>query len=232
MNKIKILLCDDMETISQYFNFIIEKESDMEVIHISDNENDCVNATVELNPDVVLLDIQMKTKDDGIKALERIKKNNCKAKIIMLTIHEEDDFIFKSFSLGADDYILKTDPTELILKTIRNVFNSTSSLRPQIAQKILSECSRLSEQHASMLYYINIVTQLTTSEFEVLKMFYQGMSHKEIAKERFVEEVTIRTFVNRILKKFGYKNIKNLVQDLKKMKILDIFYNLKSENTN
>lgn len=104
MEKIKVVLCDDMRYLCQYFEILINREADMEVVGIAENSEECLALVREKKPDVVLLDIQMSTDDDGIIILENILKEEPDTKVIMLTIHEEDELIFRSLSLGACDY--------------------------------------------------------------------------------------------------------------------------------
>ncbi len=223
MSKIRIVICEDMEEIQNYFKLIIARESDMEVVGTATSFETACSTVLELKPDIVLMDVQMDTDMAGVDAIEYIKKRMQEVKIIVLTIHEEDEIIFKAYSAGAMDFITKTSSIVDILSSIRNVYKNNISLRPEVAQKIIGEFSRLRNEHSSMIYTLNVMSKLTSSEMEILKALYQGKSYRQVAQERCVEEVTIRTQINRILKKFDKGNIKEVVTLLKELRIFELY---------
>lgn len=223
MDKIKLALCDDIKYLCDYFESVFKKDGRFEFVGMAHNSKQCLALIQKTRPDILLLDIQMEKNDSGVELIPKLLAEHPALKIIILTIHEEDEYILRAFTFGASDYILKTAPIEKVVSSVIAVHNNTSSLRPEIAQLILAECSRVRQAHSSMLYLLSMVSKLSNSEFEVLKELYDGKSYKELSKTRFVEEITIRTQVNRIVKKFGAANIKSLVEDLKKMQAFDIF---------
>lgn len=214
MEKIKVLLCDDMDYLCHYFEILLNREEDIEVVGIATDPKMCMEIYRDKKPDVVLLDIQMQTKDDGIKALDMIIKENPNAKVIMLTIHEEDDLIFRALSSGACDYIIKSSSSNIIVDSVRRAYKGESSLNPYIAQKLLKESKAVKERQFAAMSLLHSIALLTSSEYKILRMIYDGLSYEEIAKQRYVEEVTIRTQVNKILKKFNKKNMKQLIREL------------------
>ena len=143
-------------------------------------------------------------------------------KVIIVTIHEKDDLIFKAYIAGAIDYIIKTSGPEEITNSIRAVYNNKIMLRPDIAEKILDEFSRMKKREGSFLYMLNIMTTLTNTELEILKLLATGKSRKEIAADRFVERDTINKQVTSILKKFDYSNTKALIKDLSQMGVFEV----------
>lgn len=222
MNKIKVLICDDMKYLCRYFEKFLSSEEDIEVVGVANSGDECISMYIDKQPDVVLLDIQMKTEDDGISVLKGIMNINKEAKVIMITIHEEDDLISKALLNGACDYLLKSTSEKNILESVRKAFRGEESLNPVIAKKILIEYSRLKKRQNASMSLLHSVALLTASEYKILRMVYDGLSYSEIAKLRFVEEVTIRTQINKILKKFGKKNMKDLVKELRDIQ----FFNL------
>lgn len=222
MNKIKVLLCDDMDYLCKYFEMVLNKEDDIEVVGIANNWEDCMEQIISRKPDVVLLDIQMKTEDEGITILNEILNENPQMKVIMLTIHEEDELIFRALSSGACDYIIKSSGQNNIADSIRKAYKGESSLNPYVAQKLLNECKNVKERQYTALSLLHSIALLTSSEYKILRMIYDGMSYSEIAEQRFVEEVTIRTQVNKILKKFNEKNMKQLLKKLHDIQIFSL----------
>lgn len=222
MDKIKVLLCDDMDYLCQYFELLLNKEEDMEVVGTATDPKTCMELYREKKPDVVLMDIQMQTEDEGIKVLKMIMEEDPDAKVIMLTIHEEDDLIFRALSLGACDYIIKSSGNQIIAESVRRAYKGESSLNPYIAQKLLKESKAVKDRMVSAMSLLHSIALLTSSEYKILRMIYDGMSYEEIAKQRYVEDVTIRTQVNKILHKFDKKNMKELMKELKNIQIFDL----------
>lgn len=225
MKKIKLAICDDINYLCEYFQSVFENEEEFDFVGIANNTRQCLNLVKEKQPDVLLLDIQMEENDTGVEMIPKIKELHPEIKIIMLSIHKEDDYILRAFTYGANDYLTKTEPIDKIITAIKNVYNNTSSLRPELAHIILSECERVKNRQNSMLNVLNLLSKLSNSEFEILRALCSGDSYKNIAARRFVEESTIRSQVNRVLKKFDASNIKDLIIDLNNLKVFDIFDN-------
>ena len=139
----------------------------------------------------------------------------------MLTNYDDNNYIFSAFVNGATDYVLKTLSNQEILQALNNVSENRTSLRPEIAQKLVQKSKEIQKQNLSLVYAINMLTKLSTSEFEVLKQCYYGESYKQIAETRFVDVSTIRTLASRIIKKFHYGNMKELVKALTKLNIFE-----------
>ena len=234
---IKILICDDMESVCRYYELILSAETDFEVVGKAYNTNDSIEKALELEPDIMLVDMQMSTDRSGIEIIEAVKKAKSNIKIIVLTVHDDNELIFKAYSLGIEDYFIKTLAPEILIKTIRDVYDQKLILRPQIAQKLINECMRINleneqtknenyltrQRQNSLLYILDITRKLSNSEFEILRSLYYGKQVSEIAEERFVSETTIRTHIGRILKKFNCSSSKTLLNELKEMKAFDIF---------
>lgn len=180
--KIRILICDDMPFIAESTKSILEANVDLEVIAITSSGKECIEAALRLSPDIILLDIQMSLHDEGIITLEKLKQINPDIKIIMCTIHSEDEFIMRSFVLGASGYLDKTDPTETIVATIRNVYNNNVSLNANIARTILSNCIAIKSEQSGISKLLDTVATLTISEYEILKLIYAGKSYMAIAR--------------------------------------------------
>ena len=215
MDKIKILIADDNNEIRDYFGGIISHEPDMELMGSVSSGIDAVSFALENKPDIVLMDIQMDTRTAGIDAAKRILAEDNNIKIVILTILEDDDLLFQAYCAGVMDYIIKTDSITQVLSSIRNVYKNQLILRPQYAEKIIEELSHVKEQQKSLFMFMNILTKLSNSEFEILKSLYMGMTYKQISELRYVSTVTIKSQVHSILKKFNMKNIKEVLKELR-----------------
>lgn len=226
MDKIKLLIVDDMTDIREYFKMILSKEPDMEVVGLASSGIEATHKARELKPDVILMDIQMETRTAGIDATNAIKSFYPEVRVIILTIHEEDEFLFQAYCAGVMDYIVKTNSISEILNSIRTVYANKLMLRPGVANKIIDEFARLKAQQNSMIYTVNLLSKLTNSEFEILKCYYEGNSYKTISETRFVSQATIKSQVNSILKKFEMKTMKDVVKMLHQMNFSEIIKGL------
>ena len=222
MNKIKILIVDDMTDIREYFNMILSREPDIVVAGLASSGIEAVHMAKLLKPDVILMDMQMETRTAGIDATHCIKAIDPNIKVIVLTIHQEDEYLFQSYCAGVMDYIVKTDSISQIINSIRTVYSNQLLLRPGIADKIIDEFSRMKNQQNSLIYILSIVSKLTNSEFEILKCLYEGSTNKVISETRFVSPSTVKSQVNSILKKFEMKSMKEVVKLLKQLNFDEI----------
>ncbi|MGH0053915.1 MAG: LuxR C-terminal-related transcriptional regulator, partial [Sphaerochaetaceae bacterium] len=123
----------------------------------------------------------------------------------------------------AQDYLTKDSSITEVIQSIKDVHNNTLALRPSITKKIQGEFKRLTNEKEHLIETLNIFSKLTTSEFDIILACSKGLKYKQIAKERFVEEVTIRTHVNNILKKFHKKRIKEVIKLMEETDILNIY---------
>ncbi len=222
MSKIRVAICDDMPQILRHFKKIIQAAGDMEVVAEAETGKEMVALADKLQPDIILMDIQMESEDAGILATNKILSEHPDIKVIILTVHKEDDLIFRAYGAGAIDYIIKTEESNEIVKSIRTVYNNDVFIRPGIAKKILNQFSVMHKRQESVMYTIAVIMSLTNSELEVLKLLLSGMSRKELADQRNVEYVTINTQIRNIMKKLGYSSTKEMIASMKAMKIFDI----------
>ncbi len=222
MSEIKIIICDDMPQICRHFEKIINSQNDMQVVATAGSASEVIPLAEQLKPDIILMDIQLESEEAGIAATEKILVKNPEIKIITITIHKEDDLIFKSYGAGAVDYIVKTASDSEIISSIRNVYKNEIFIRPNIAKKILGEFSKMHKQQGSLMYIVSVITNLTNAELEILKMVYSGVKRKEIADKRNVEMVTINTQIRNILRKLGYSSTKEMVSSLRSLKIFEM----------
>ena len=208
---IRILLADDNAEIRRYFHGILDREPGFEVVGEAESGRDCVLLARQYRPDIILMDIQMETETAGIDATRVIHGILPECKIIILTIHSDDEMLFQAYSSGAMDFIVKTDSISKIVSSIEQVSRNQMQLRSDVAAKIVTEFQRIQNERASLLYVLNILTKMTNSEFEVLCCLYNGATNREVAKTRFVSEATIKSHVNSILKKFDMKRMKDVI---------------------
>ena len=212
------MMADDIPEIRSYFANFIDHEADMEFVGTAASGAEAVRLAGELQPDIILMDIQMETRTAGISASKQILETWPSIKIIILTILEDDDLLFQAYCAGVIDYIIKTDSVSQILTSIRNAYHNQMILRPRYAEKIIQELKRVREEQSGLLTGLNILTMLSNSEFEVLKCLYQGMNARQISESRYVSPGTVKTQIHSILKKFDMKSVSDVVKHLKEIR--------------
>lgn len=219
---IKVLIADDIEAIHKRIGRIIATDPQFQIVGNAKTGYETTILASIHQPDVILMDIEMENRMAGITATREILKQFPKIKIIILTVYEEDELVFAAFQAGVIDYIIKNaSPTE-ILTAIRDAYYDRSPIRPAIAQKIRTEFKRVKSAEEGILFYLNIITQLTATELDVLNLFVQGKGRMEICDIRNVELNTVKSQIHSILRKFDKHNIEEVVNILKEYQIFEV----------
>jgi len=158
----------------------------------------------------------------GVKAASEINKILPHTKIVMLTVHQDNNIVFAAFQTGIVDYLMKSAPKEEILEAIYSAANNQSPIRPIIAEKIRQEFARIKKSEDHLTHFFKIIANLTPSELEVLKLLCSGLKRKEIAEARAVEVETIKKQITSLLKKFNKNSTKEIIIDVNKLKLFDM----------
>mgnify|MGYP004522031609 CR=1 FL=1 len=220
-----------MISLCEYYEKIFSQTDDIDFVGYAHNADECKALVLKTMPDVLLLDIQMQSTDDGIEVIEDLLEIKEDLKIVMLTAHKVDNYVFRAFAYGAKDFIYKTASDSKIIEKIRNVYDDNVMLNSDISQILAKKARDVMSQQQSLLYFLNQITKLSRSELSVLRGVYYGKSYREIAAERFVEEGTIRAQASGIMKKFNTRSMKSLVKSLKKMELFEFIDLCEDENT-
>lgn len=220
MANIKILIVDDMPQVVEYYKMVLEGERDFEIIGSANSGKEAVLKVSKLNPDVVLMDVQMETDDAGIVATKKIKELNPEVKVIMLTAHNDSSNITESFVAGASDFLVNNSSIMEIIGTIKDTVRENNQ-KHDINKAIVDEVVKLKSEKESLIYVLNLISRLSKSEIQILKLICQGKSYRQISVERVVEEVTIRSMVNKMKKKLEVDSLSQITDTLKKNDIFN-----------
>ncbi len=229
---IRIIIADDMKDFRDHFRIVFNNEKDFEVLATADDEMKVIDLARKLNPDVILMDIQMDSDDSGMVAMKEILKTNPNIKIIMLTIHSERDKIVMAFEYGAYDFIDKTSSDEDIINTVRSamVDEAVTDANKKVNRVMIDEFVKMKKERESILYIITLLSRLSSAEMEILKGVAKGKRYRDIATERRIEEATVRTIASRICAKTGIKPLKEIVRIMNQYGVLNLFNDLNGES--
>jgi two-component system NarL family response regulator len=181
---------------------VLEEEDDIDLVGQASDGTEAIAVAGEALPDVVLMDIRM-PKITGIEACRATKEVAPSAKIVMLTISDEEEDLFEAIRAGASGYLLKDIPLDEVAEAVRAVHGGQSLINPSMAGKLLSEFATLAKRDAEEQERVQHVAapKLTDREMEVLKLVARGMNNRDIAKELFISENTVKNHVRNILEK-------------------------------
>ena len=196
MDGISVMVVDDHNLMRQGLRRILE-EADIKVVVEAENGEQAVALSKEFETDVILMDIQMPVMD-GIEATRIIKKTNKDATVVILTMHEEEQFLFEAIKAGAIGYLLKSRAPQELIQVIQAANDGLSLLQPSMASKLLNEFSDMKNNEDSRSSHFE---SLTTREREVLSYMSKGMSNKEIANELFISDKTVKNHLSNIFHK-------------------------------
>ena len=216
---IRVLVVDDHALFRRGLQMVLEQEPDIEVVGEASDGAEAVTTAAEALPDIVLMDVRM-PKRGGIDACTAIHETVPSAKIIMLTISDEEADLYDAIKAGAMGYLLKEISIEEVATAIRAVHGGQSLISPSMASKLLTE-------FASMIKKTDDRQQvptprLTDREMEVLKLVARGMNNRDIAKQLFISENTVKNHIRNILEKLQLHSRMEAVVYAVREKLLEI----------
>jgi DNA-binding NarL/FixJ family response regulator len=216
---LKVLIADDHALFRRGLLMVLEDEPDLEVVGEAGDGAEAVQKANELMPDVVLMDVRM-PKNSGIEATAAIKDAMPHVKILMLTISDEEADLYDAIKAGASGYLLKEISIEEVAEAIRSVWAGQSRLSPSMASKLLSEFQAMSRR-ADEPEEVR-APRLTDREMEVLGLVAQGLNNRDIAKELFISENTVKNHIRNILEKLHLHSRMEAVVYAVRAKLLEI----------
>ena len=208
MEKSRVLIVDDHQLIIDGLKAFVNQDESLEFIGECNNGEDAIRYADALNPDIILMDIEM-PKVSGIQASEEIKKAHPDIKIIIISMHQEKGLIKKLIERGVDGYLLKNSSQEEVLSAIGVVRSGKKYFSEDITLALLNKESNTSSFSAGES---SILAELTEREIEILKAIAGGQTNKEIGEELHISHRTVDTHRTNLMKKLEVNNVAGLIR--------------------
>jgi two-component system response regulator NreC len=207
MNGIKVVLADDHTIVRKGLRSLLDAEVDMDVIGEAGDGKEAIELVGQLKPHIVVMDIGMPVLN-GLEATRRIIKKHPDTKVLILTMHTNEEYVFEILQAGASGYIIKkAAPTELVA-AIRAVKQGESFLSPSISKKVIEEyLQRAGEEKREDAFDL-----LTDREREVLQLIAEGLSTREIAEKLFISTKTVETHRMHVMEKLDLHGTADLTR--------------------
>lgn len=205
--KQKVIVVDDKYEHASGVRELVNLENDYEVIANAGNANVAISLIKKYQPDIVLMDINM-PEVDGINAIAEIQKLNLKTRVIVLTAYDDADLIYRAMKVGASGYVLKTMVSAQLIKALDEVSMGKIYLPNVLCSKFFEyfqDFEKNGSANAQDDSEENLLHYLTNREEEVLSLLLEGATYKDVARELFISETTVKTHVNNIFQKLQVK---------------------------
>jgi DNA-binding NarL/FixJ family response regulator len=210
MDRIRVLIADDHFVVRDGLTVMLESSDEFEVVGQAEDGREAIQLTEQLQPDVVLLDIQM-PKMDGIEATYRIRRQFPKIQVVILSTFDQDEYIYQSLQAGAKGYVLKDSGLDELLAVVRAAARGESLLSPKITTKLVDYIS--TPQRGQ---------DLTHREYEVLGFVAKGLRNWEIARQLCISEQTVKNHINHIITKLGAQSRTEAVSRALEQKLIKL----------
>jgi DNA-binding NarL/FixJ family response regulator len=215
---VRVLVVDDQELFRRGLTMLLASEPGIEVVGEAGDGVEGTTLAESVAPDVVLLDVRMPRRS-GIEACLAIKQSVPSAKIIMLTVSDEEADLYEAVKSGASGYLLKDSSIEEVAQAVRVVSEGQSLISPSMAVKLIDEFKQISRPEKGA---VGGGLRLTDRELEVLRLVATGMNNREIAKQLVISENTVKNHVRNILEKLQLHSRMEAVMYAVKEKLLDL----------
>ena len=192
---IRVMIADDHSMIREGLKQLLELDKDFRVVEEACDGVECLEKLEKTIPDILLLDINMPNMI-GLDVLKKIKEKRMKVKILVLTIHNEVEYLLKAVDIGINGYLLKDSESAELKKAILTVINGENYIQPSLIPLLNAKMIDRNKDNVK-------IESLTRREMDVLKLLAVGMYNKEIAEKLNISERTVKNHVSNIFKKIG-----------------------------
>ncbi|RLT45135.1 MAG: DNA-binding response regulator [Chloroflexi bacterium] len=211
MKPIRILLADDHTVLRAGLKALLNAEADMQVVGEAEDGEVCVRQTVVLKPDIVLMDINM-PRCNGLEALEQIHKLTPECRVLVLTMHDDPEYLRQVLSTGGAGYVLKQAASDELLSAIRAVHQGGVFLHPQHAQLLLQQQVAAPPTQLDLSAQEQRFQSLSEREAQIFRLVALGHRNGEIAEMLFLSVKTVETYKSRLMEKLGLHTRSALVR--------------------
>jgi two-component system response regulator NreC len=214
---IRILLVDDHAVVRSGLAMLLGAKDDMEVVGEAAEGEEAIAKAMQFLPDVVLMDLSMPHGKDGLSATAEIKKRLPNTAVLILTMHDDEEYLFRAIHQGASGYILKSSPHEEMINAIRHVAAGNAYLHPTATKRLMGEyLEKLKHGNDQGTF-----ESLSDREKEILAKVAQGYTNKDIAEQLVISVKTVESHKSNLMDKLNLKTRPDLVRFAMKKGLLN-----------
>ena len=197
---IRVLVVDDQAMVRAGFRMLLSREPGIEVVGEAGDGLQAVESARRLDPDVILMDVRM-PKLDGVEATRRLTAAGLRARVVILTTFDLDEYVYEALRAGASGFVLKDDPPEQLLAAIRIVAGGEALLSPAVTKRVIKQFTRIPRPTPPPQ-----LDELTERELDVFRLIARGLSNAEIGRELYISDTTVKTHITHILQKLDLRD--------------------------
>ncbi|MDR6245405.1 two-component system response regulator NreC [Paenibacillus hunanensis] len=213
----KIVIADDHAIVRSGFAMILNFQPDMEVVGTAADGIEAYTMVAKHGPDILLMDLSMPPGESGLIATGKIKEDYPDTRILILTMHDDEEYLFHVLRNGASGYVLKNAPDEELLLAIRTIHEGGTYIHPKLATSLVREFVKTNTSADSE----DVYEVLSRRELEILPLVAKGYSNKDVAEKLFISVKTVEAHKAKIMEKLNLKSRPELVEYALRKKILD-----------
>ncbi|MEH6936781.1 response regulator transcription factor [Bacillus sp. JJ664] len=214
---IRVLLVDDHIVVRTGLELLLHDKNGISIVGVAADGDEAIRKAKELTPDIVLMDLSMPKGKDGITATRILKEYLPETKVLILTMHDSDEYLFRAIQAGASGYILKSAPHEELLSAIQLIYTGNAYLTPSATKRLMNEyLVKMQQEGHTSSYEI-----LSEREKEILVWIARGYSNKDIAEQLVISVKTVETHKSNLMDKIGLRSRPDIVRYALQKGLLD-----------
>lgn len=213
----KVLIVDDHEVVRTGLSLLVSAHPSFEVVGEAEDGREAVQAVYRLSPDIVLMDLSMPQGMDGLNATREIKKIDPDIKVVILTMYDENVYVWQAIKAGAEGFVLKQDSSSKLMDVMERVIAGKNAYETSLDPKIVEDMFEKREQDRDE-YDV-----LTDREREIVILTAKGYRNKEIADQLNISVKTVENHKNKIMHKLGISERHELIEYAQKNKLLQLY---------